>query len=334
MIAPDKDFPSPGLQSGVTPATRFFAVELPAGSESLEIEFAKATAADEPKWLSMGNTGAIARLLRREPVESVDVNQTPSASLAVLMVPTTGSDPVDWVQAVRSWVDNARNGSLIQTVLLTLQGAQILWCPGRIAVLAPPQRMESVCRAIVEAAYYESELCDIEKSIDSGWDHLQSDASIAFEFAERFVGRRESLATRFAAVVAIRTRYVRLMPHVLVPHVYPPTLASQIGERFRERTRMSERLDLVAEKLEVHERIYDLCSQRVSEFMVARRGHMLEWVIIILLAAQTILWFVDYLSPATTTPAVSTPAVSTPAVSTPAVSTPAVTATEEVVNVQ
>jgi hypothetical protein len=328
MIAPDKDSSSPGPQAADNSATRFPTVALPPGAEWLEVVFAKSAAADEPTWLRMGNAGAIARLLSRVPAASLDVNQSPSAALAVLMVPTTGSDPVDWVQAVRPWVDNARQDSLIQTVLLTLQGAQILWCPGRIAVIAPAERMESVCRAIVEAAYYESELCDIEKSIDSGWEDLQSDASIAFEFAERFVGRRESLATRFAAVVAIRTRYVRLMPHVLVPHVYPPTLASQIGERFRERTRMAERLDLVAEKLEVHERIYDLCSQRVSEFMVARRGHMLEWVIIILLAAQTILWFVDYLSPAT----VTTPTVGLPTTST--VATPTVTANEEAAGVQ
>jgi len=332
MISSDNDFLSQGPQSADTPATRFPTIALPTGSEWLEIEFAKSAAADEPTWLTMGNTGAGARLLSRAPAASLDVNQSPSAALAVVMVPTTGSDPVDWVQAVRPWVDNARHDSLIQTVLLTLQGAQILWCPGRIAVFAPAERMESVCRAIVEAAYYEAELCDIENSIDSGWDNLQSDASIAFEFAERFVGRRESLATRFAAVVAIRTRYARLMPHVLVPHVYPPTLASQIGERFRERTRMAERLDLVAEKLEVHERIYDLCSQRVSEFMVARRGHMLEWVIIILLAAQTILWFVDYLSPATAAPTVSTPTATTPIM--PDVILPEVTAPEEAASVQ
>ena len=324
MIAPDKDFPPPATQAADTAATRFPTVALPAGSEWLEIEFAASAVADEPMWLRLGNTGAIAKLLSRAPVASLDVNQSPSAAIAVLLVPTNGADPVDWVQAVRPWVDNARHGALIQTVLLTLQGAQILWCPGRIAVFAAAQRVESVCRAIVEAAYYESELCDIEKSIDSGWDDLQSDASVAFEFAERFVGRRESLGQRFTAVVALRTRYARLMPHVLVPHVYPPTLASQIAERFRERTRMAERLDLVAEKLEVHERIYDLCSQRVSEFMVARRGHMLEWVIIILLAAQTILWFVEYLSPSATAPVVTAPAVTAPAV----------IATEEAANVQ
>jgi hypothetical protein len=51
---------------------------------------------------------------------------------------------------------------------------------------------------------------------------------------------------------------------------------------------------------------------------------MLEWVIIILLAAQTILWFVDYLSPTTTTPATTTPTAATPVVPAP----------EEAANVQ
>jgi len=342
MITTDKDRITLGRQSAGSIADisddstveRIEPVDLPTGSEWLEIEFARFGDSDGATWIRMGNTGGVAKLLSRGPVASLDMRRKTVASLAVLLVPTGDSDPVDWAQAVRPWFDHTGNGSLVQTVLLTLQGAQILWCPGRIAVITSTQRMESVCRAIVEAAYYETQLGEIEKSIDSGWDDLESDASIAFEFAERFVGRRETLARRFGAVVAIRTRYARLMPHVLVPHVYPPTLASQIGERFRERTRMAERLDLVAEKLEVHERIYDLCGQRVSEFMVARRGHMLEWVIIILLGAQTLLWFVDYLSPATT-PAALPAVTATPASATPAGEAPsAVSVIEEAVTGQ
>lgn len=91
-------------------------------------------------------------------------------------------------------------------------------------------------------------------------------------------------------------RFARLVPCVLVPHVHPPTLASQIGERLRERTRMADRLELVEGKLESQEHIYELCSHRTSEFMVARKGHHLEWVIIILLLVQTVLLMLDLLS--------------------------------------
>jgi hypothetical protein len=39
-----------------------------------------------------------------------------------------------------------------------------------------------------------------------------------------------------------------------------------------------------------------MCGQRASDFMLARTGHRLEWVIIVLLAAQLLLWAFEYLA--------------------------------------
>ncbi len=55
--------------------------------------------------------------------------------------------------------------------------------------------------------------------------------------------------------------------------------------------------------------MHDLCSQRMSDFSSSRKHLILEWIIIILLAVETIVLLVDYLTPATTdatTPNVST----------------------------
>jgi uncharacterized Rmd1/YagE family protein len=80
--------------------------------------------------------------------------------------------------------------------------------------------------------------------------------------------------------------------------VYPPTLASQVGERLRERLRLQERLEASGGRLEAQERVFELCSQRLTEFSLARRGHTLEWIIIVFLAAQTVLWLLDLLGSA------------------------------------
>jgi uncharacterized Rmd1/YagE family protein len=91
-------------------------------------------------------------------------------------------------------------------------------------------------------------------------------------------------------------RAVRLAPRVHLPHVHPPTLASQLAERLRERARLPERLEHLREKLELQFHAVELASQRVSDYALARTGHTLEWVIIIMLAAQTILLLVELLA--------------------------------------
>jgi hypothetical protein len=277
--------------------------ELPPGCESILLGFAKGDCQGQMVWLDLADSGGNKIvLLSQTPLTKLPGFSVAENQLQVITIAQVAGGNQDLVQRLQSQFESQSNQtshasqSLIKSALLTLQGAQILWRPSQMIVFAPPERMQSICHAIVEASFYEFELRSIEKALDAAWDNVQADSPLAFEFNERAIARREELSTRFQSVLSLRTRFARLAPQVLVPHIYPPTLASQIAERLRERTRMPERLELVEGKLETQERIYEMCSQRVSEFMVARTGHHLEWAIIILLLAQTILIVIEYLS--------------------------------------
>lgn len=221
-------------------------------------------------------------------------------ALSLIVVPDDSSLGMETVQHLQEWLERIESeDSFARTQLLALQGAQIVWHPRCVVVMVPINRLQTVCQAVLEGYFYESELRAIETALESNWENTMGDAPLGFEFNASAVSRRSELAERFHEVLKLRTRLARLTSHIVVPHVYPPTLASQIGERLRERLRMEERLELADEKLEVQEDVYELCSHRTSEFMVARTGHLLEWVIILLLGFQTILWIVDILSTAT-----------------------------------
>lgn len=277
--------------------------ELPSGAELLVLGFAKGDATGQMVWLDLADSGRNKIvLLNRSPIAKMPDLPAESDRLQVITVPQSPGENQESVQRLQSKFESqagtaARsNGALIKSALLTLQGAQILWRPSQMIVFATQERMLSICHAIAEASFYEYELRSIESALDAAWDDVQADSPLAFEFNDRAIGRREELSNRFQAVLSLRTRFARLAPQILVPHIFPPTLASQIAERLRERTRMPERLELVEGKLEAQERIYEMCSQRVSEFMVAKTGHNLEWAIIILLLAQTVLIVIEYLS--------------------------------------
>ena len=116
---------------------------------------------------------------------------------------------------------------------------------------------------------------------------------LAFEFNEKAVPRREELSQRFQKVMSMKASLSRIAPHLNRAPIYPVTLASQMGERLRERGRLSDRIEASVEQIEVLERLYEMCGQRASEFMLSRNETTLEWIIITLLAMDTILLIVD-----------------------------------------
>jgi hypothetical protein len=209
--------------------------------------------------------------------------------LLLLLVPLMSPDCAEVMAQARAWVENAAGDSCIRPLVLTLQGVQVVWSPGRAALLAPGDRIGQVRKAVIEFAFHEHELREIEQGIGRGWPGLESDSALAFDFHEKAIGRRADLAKRLQQTIALRARLARVTPYLCLPAIYPPTLAAQIGERLRERTRAEHRLDFVDRQLDVFERVYEMCSTRSSDFMHARKEHMLEIIIILFLATEVLL---------------------------------------------
>lgn len=214
----------------------------------------------------------------------------PQADLEVLTIVVDQPIEPETLTRVRDWCelgaaqDPARPG-----VWTAVHGAQIGWSPGRAVVLASAERLPLVRDELLRAAYLESELSRVERAIGADWPQLDADLPHAFEFGERSRAHRRQLRERFQGTLRLRAQLEQLRPFLEAPHVYPPTVASQVGERFRERTRLPQRLEWVSEQLGVYERVYELCGDRASDFTHARTGHTLEWIIIVLLIAQIVL---------------------------------------------
>jgi hypothetical protein len=219
-----------------------------------------------------------------QPIEHVAAE-----SVLILSVPTTDlQDDVEMLQQVQRWVD-ASSQADPKSLMMTLQGTQIFWNHGRLAVLAAPDRLRTITTAMIEFAFYDAELREIERKLGDAWPDLEADMPLAFEFNDQSISRRKQLLQRFQQVLLMRGRLSRIAPHVHSPHVHPATLASQVAERMKERSRMIHRHEYLEEQIEVFERVYEMCGQRSSDFMLTRSGNTLEWIIIVLLGTQILL---------------------------------------------
>lgn len=256
------------------------------------IAFVARTDDPRPAVVAFPDAGVRAVLVEARPVAGALADMAiPSADLLLLVVPAAAGDTGGFSADAMAWVEA---GGPAQAI--ALHGAAVAWAPGRAALLVEPERLAAVRAAVVDACFQEKELRAIEAAVAAAWPDVEADAALAFEFLDRDADRRQALGERFRRAVSLRVRLARLAPHLDRPPTHPPSLACQVGERLRERGRMAERAGFLADRLEVQERVYDLCGQRAGDWALARRSTALEWAIVVLLAIETVLILVDLLA--------------------------------------
>ncbi len=208
------------------------------------------------------------------------------------------SSGVATTDALRLWVSAGDSVEGTVPLLIQLQGVLICAGPARIAISGTEERIRAVTGAALEFFWLDSEVRRLERVTGDRWEELEEDTPAAFELTESLLNRRVQLQARFQQMISSKATVARLAPMIECPATYPPTLASQAGERLREKSRLGDRLQFLREQVDVFEKVYELCGQRVSDFVSSRKSHLLEWIIIVLLAFETLLLVVDLLGTA------------------------------------
>jgi len=183
-------------------------------------------------------------------------------------------------------------------VVLDLYGTLVVWTPTRVAVAASPDRLPLATAAVLDFAATAAELTQIEANIAAAWPDYETDLPCGFMLHEHDPHRARELAERYRRAMSLAGRLTRISPCIHQPLKHPPTLASQIGERLRDRCRLADREEFASDQLELITGLYESCGQRVSEHAIARREYVLIWVIVLLLAVEMVLLLVDLLASA------------------------------------
>ena len=191
-------------------------------------------------------------------------------------------------QSAAEWLELSAPG-VPPAIFVKYRGVELMWLPGHAVLQCEPEQAESLLAAIVEFSYYERELRLIEEEVANGWRELEQDKALAFEVTPADLARSETVGARMGRVLQRRIRHARIEPHLCAPEVSLPASSQKLGEELREKARIEARLEAVDGQLEVFEHIYEMGGQRMGEYRAAHQEHILEWVIIVLLAAETLL---------------------------------------------
>jgi hypothetical protein len=192
-------------------------------------------------------------------------------------------------QRFAEWIAKGDGPDAPPPVFVKVRGVELMWRPGRAVLQCDSEQAESLLSAVVEFTHYECELRRIEQEIADTWEELEQDKALAFEVTPVDLERSATVGARMNRVLQRRIRLARIEPHLYEPAASFPTAALKLGDELREKVRTESRLETVDGQLEVFEGIYEMSGQRMGEYRAARQEHVLEWIIIVLLAAEMLL---------------------------------------------
>lgn len=219
-------------------------------------------------------------------------------ALEIVAVPWDPRNDPRWRSELQNWIAPASPQSG-PPIVVKVRDALVTWRPGR-AVIQGAADVEPLVAALVDFGHYEAELRRLEQELAEAWPELEEDAPLAYDVTQADMARHKAVGGRMEQTLRRRMRHVRIEPHLYRPASHLPAAARDLGERLREESCVEDRLEIVDGQIESYESIYEMSSQRISEFRAARQGFILETVIIVLLAAETVLtlaeliWYLEY----------------------------------------
>lgn len=217
-------------------------------------------------------------------------------SLDLLVVPLeAGADHgagSDMTGLLRDWV----SAGAALAVVVPLYDCLVAWAPGRAAIVGPAEHLGSLDTAIVTFAGQDASLRDAERQGAAILDAIDADVAASTEPENCSRSQQRGLAMRYHDAVGIARRLSLLSLAIHTPPIHPPTLASQLGERLRDRARLIERHAMATERADLAERVSDASRQRALDISVGRQQIGLEWAIVVLLIVQTTMIVVDMLA--------------------------------------
>jgi hypothetical protein len=178
-------------------------------------------------------------------------------------------------------------------IQIKYRGVELIWHPGRALLHCDPEQAELLLSALVEFAFYEGELRRIENEVAAAWPELEQDKGLAFNVTRADLKRSEVVGGRMSRALDRRIRMARIEPHLYQPDTALPAASQKLGEELRDKARIESRLETIDAQIEVFEDIYEMGGQRMGEFRASTEEHVLEWIIIILLAGELLLLLIQ-----------------------------------------
>ncbi len=231
-----------------------------------------------------------------DPRSMVAVGEsTDAASLALPSTTTTDSVEIITATAVKlpaaklqEWLGDT-DRIRVKTELCT-----VYFRPGLVVFHAQADVSQPLIAAVVEFAFYESQLRKLESAIKPAESTADADVSLAYEMTGKTRHQWDRLYRTMEQLYRLRLHFARLEPHMQHAPETLPVEARQVFRRLLSKARIADRLEAASNRLETCEDLYEGAIDRITDYKAYRKGNFLEIAIVILLALEVALMWMQW----------------------------------------
>jgi hypothetical protein len=241
---------------------------------------------------------ALAETISPDALPPAGQDTVPLDELYVLSIPAGAATPFDAQQRAAAWMAKPAAPTAEPTLEIVMRSDRLLWRPGRALVQGAPERLDENLAALVEFAFYEGQLRRLETEIAADWPTAEADVPLTHQVDAQGLKRLAHVADMTRRTTLRRMRFARLEPHLEKPSAALPGSARRLAAELATQAEVVDRLKALDDRLEVHEDLYELANDRLSEFRYFRAEFWLEVGIIVILIVEIIeiayeMWYVS-----------------------------------------
>ena len=167
-----------------------------------------------------------------------------------------------------------------------VDGGRLRWRPGRAALEGPVDQPDDVVAGLVDFAFYEGQLRQLEAAVIPHERAAVDDSAGAYRVADSGPSTWEHLGRTLERVALLRLAFARLEPRLGRPSRSLTAAGRQVFARLRRHAHVEDRLAGLSDRIEACEDLYEGAVDRITDHGWWRKGHRLESVIVVLLAVE------------------------------------------------
>jgi hypothetical protein len=215
----------------------------------------------------------------------------PNRLIFVALTASTSAETRQLVQ--RWWAAGVAADPAIETTSIELGDLHVRWRPGRIVVESERPISTELTDALIDLAYHESALREMEGALGKYEATAAGDVPRAYRIRTEDEARWSNFGDTMEALARMRLTFARLKPELDRTNRKLPREDRRLLARLEAHLGVEDRLEAFGDRLEACEDLYEGATDRISDFRGWRHGHRLELWIIALLAFEVALLSID-----------------------------------------
>ena len=221
-----------------------------------------------------------------------ELNDSTFENLDFLFLPGGAAIAFDQQQLAARWIAQAARPDEPATLELLFRGDRVLWRPGRALMQGSHERMPEVFAALVDFAFYEGQLRDLERETPEKLENATADVPLTHAVTEVDLLRQAHVNQVTEWAGRARIRFTSIQPRLEKASIGLAPVSRRLVTELCVQSETAERLRAVDDQLEVIEDLYELANDRLTEFAYFSREYRIEiWILAALIIEAVVMIF-------------------------------------------